>query len=145
MNQHQGPIRALIADDDPTTLLILKSLVDSLEVETFTATDVAGARTLLNEIVPHIAILDVLLPDGDGIDILLDIRKAHLPTAVALISATLEDFPFHKCESFHPDIIFSKPLDPTAISKWVQEQAANADQRMDKFHIQARLASANPR
>ena len=115
-NHRQGPIKALLADDDPTSLVILEALADSFKLETVTATDVAGAKRLLAKGVPQIAILDVLFPDGDGVDILLEIRKAPARTAVAFVSATLAEFPFHKCGLIQPDIIFNKPLDCRAVS-----------------------------
>jgi DNA-binding response OmpR family regulator len=127
LNKHRGPIRALIADDDPTSLLILESLANSFRVETVTATNVASAKRLLAKAAPHIAILDVLFPDGDGVDIMLEIRKAETPTAVALISASLEEFPFHKCGENRPDMIFNKPLDCRAVSGWLEKQIAILD------------------
>ncbi|MGA2439738.1 MAG: response regulator [Tepidisphaeraceae bacterium] len=138
MNTYQGPIRALVADDDPASLLILESLANSLELQTVTAMDVASARRLLRQVVPHIAILDVMFPDGDGVDILLDIRRAQMPTAVALISADLAEFPFHKCGESKPDIIFNKPLDTDAIRAWVEKQIASLDGCTDpseRLHI----------
>jgi len=138
MNYDRGPIRALIADDDPTSLLLLESLANSLDLETVTAVDVASAKRLLSQFVPHIAILDVMFPDGDGVDILLAIRNARLPTAVALISATLEEFPFHKCGTTHPDIIFKKPIDTVAIRAWVEKEVASLQGCMDpseRLHI----------
>ncbi|MGD0464277.1 MAG: response regulator [Tepidisphaeraceae bacterium] len=115
-------MNVLIVDDDPTSRLILESLAHSLKLETVTAADVASAKRLLTQVVPHMAILDVMFPDGDGVDILLDIRRARMPTAVALISATLEEFPFHKCTESQPDIIFSKPIDIEAVRAWIEKQ-----------------------
>ena len=135
MSNYREPIKALIADDDPISLMILDSLVRDLGIETLTATDVASAKTVLSYLVPQIAILDVILPDGDGVDILHAIRAAKLPTAVALISATLGDFPFHKCGSNQPDIIFSKPLDGKAITAWIIKQAKHAEERAEKVQL----------
>jgi two-component system response regulator PilR (NtrC family) len=131
MNNKHSRIRALIADDDPTSLLILESLANSLHLETVTAKDVASAKRLLAEVVPHIAILDVMFPDGDGVDILLEIRGAQMLTAVALISATLREFPYHKCGKSRPDIIFSKPLDTDAVRAWLEKQVASLNGSTD--------------
>jgi len=118
--------------------MILESLARSLKLETFAVMDVTRARGLLTRVVPHIAILDVLFPDGDGVDILLDIRRAQMPTAVAFISASLAEFPFHKCAENKPDIIFNKPLDTDAIRAWVEKQIASLDGCTDpseRLHI----------
>lgn len=125
MTNEQNSKMVLIADDDPTSLLMLEALAVAFKLETVTATSVAGAKRLLKQVTPDIAILDVLFPDGDGIDILLEIRGAGMPTAVALISATLEEFPFHKCEENQPDVIFKKPIDCQAVSSWIERHIAS--------------------
>jgi CheY-like chemotaxis protein len=121
-NRQNSPIKVLIADDDLTSLMILESVVQSLGVETATAVSVADAIATFSQFQPDIAILDVMLPDGDGIDILRNIRHSNHQTVVAMISASLVDFPFHKCETDQPDKIFSKPFDPAAIRAWIEEQ-----------------------
>ncbi|MGA2582223.1 MAG: response regulator [Tepidisphaeraceae bacterium] len=121
-DNNNGPIKVMIADDDPTSLMILETVVKSLGIETATAENVAGANALFERFQPDIAILDVMLPDGDGVDILRHIRKSKRRTAVAMISASLADFPFHKCETDQPDKIFSKPFDPVTIRSWIEEQ-----------------------
>jgi CheY-like chemotaxis protein len=72
----QSPLKALIADDDPISLMLLESLLVSLKIETYPVGDVAHARKMLTKMIPDIAILDVLLPDGDGVDILVTIRRS---------------------------------------------------------------------
>jgi two-component system, NtrC family, response regulator PilR len=126
MNQPR-PIKALIADDDPTSTLMLEWLGVSLNLQIFTATDVVTAKRLVTEIAPQIAVLDVMLPDGDGVDILHHIHNARIETAVAIISASLNEFPFHKCGKVRPDIIFSKPLDGEAIRAWFEKQVARLE------------------
>ena len=140
-NCHSGPIRALLADDDPVGLSLLTSIVESLKIEPVTATTVASAKFLLGEVVPHIAILDVQLPDGDGIDILREIRRVGLTTTVAFISATLNAFPYYKCSFSQPDIIFSKPIDTIAIYAWVQKQAEYVQGHEERPRITRRFAS----
>jgi DNA-binding response OmpR family regulator len=107
--------------------MILESVVASLGFEAVTATNVAEAKALLTRVVPQIAVLDVMFPDGDGTDILLEIHRAGLQTIVAFISATLAEFPFHKCEACRPAMIFSKPLNTRALQTWLQEQAARLE------------------
>ena len=129
MTNERNPKTVLIADDDPTSLLMLETLAAAFKLETVTATSVAGAKRLLKEVTPDMAILDVLLPDGDGVDILLEIRGAGILAAVALISATLAEFPFHKCGENKPDIIFEKPIDCHAVSSWIEKHIASLNER----------------
>jgi two-component system OmpR family response regulator len=110
----------MIVDDDPGSILITDYLVKSLGLETATASSVSEANVLFARFAPDLAILDVMLPDGDGIDILRYIRLSGHETVVAMISASLHDFPLHKCGTDQPDIIFSKPLDFNAIRAWIK-------------------------
>jgi CheY-like chemotaxis protein len=123
LTRFDGRVSALVVDDDPVGLTILESLLESMSVVTRSAAGVAEAKSLLTQFTPDIAILDVLLSDGDGAEILLTMRQANFPTAVAFITASLEEFPFHKCESSPPDMLFAKPVDESALRAWVREMA----------------------
>ncbi len=124
MSTATEPIRILLADDDSTSLFILEAIAQSLNLQIAMAMDVASAKKLLPTFRPQIAILDVLFPDGDGVDVLLDIRRMKLEASVAIISATLEQFPFHKVGTMRPDMIFKKPLDADVTRSWLEKQIA---------------------
>ena len=132
MKNNQGPIRALLTDDEPISLMLLEALMQSFSIEPISAIDVASAKKALLETVPHFAILDVLLPDGDGTEILVEIKKKGLPTAVAFITSSLMEFPFHKCESYQPDMLFTKPVDQTAVLAWIEKETPQVLQRMTR-------------
>jgi len=122
MNDRQIPVHALILDDDRGSLLILRTLLEPFPIHIHEALNVAQAREVLSKVAPDIAILDIILPDGDGIDILLDIRKSHPECAVALITANLARFPFRKCRGVMPEMILDKPMDMNVAQEWVQKQ-----------------------
>jgi DNA-binding NarL/FixJ family response regulator len=68
--------RVLIVDDHPIVLTGLVALLDSdpgLEVVA-QARSVAEVRALPDGTAPHIAIVDLQLPDGDGIDLGVELR-----------------------------------------------------------------------
>jgi CheY-like chemotaxis protein len=127
-----GIISALIADDDPIALMMLEALLRSMSIKTHCADTVCGARAVIAGLVPSIAILDVQLPDGDGLDILLAMREANLETPVAFITASLEDFPFYKCGVVQPDKLFSKPLDDTAVRAWIEQMTLSPAKASDE-------------
>jgi CheY-like chemotaxis protein len=113
-------IRVLVTDDDPVSLMLIEQVLKSLPVQCLTASSVVEAVRIINSTPPQVAILDVQLPDGDGTQILLELKAKEVASAVAFITASLLDFPFHKCASHQPDMLFAKPLDPQAIRSWVQ-------------------------
>jgi diguanylate cyclase (GGDEF)-like protein len=73
-------------DADLTRRVLVKSMPD---LEVAVARDVAGARSLLDSASGFdLALLDMRLPDGDGLEILSDIRARQLPMAVVMLTGS---------------------------------------------------------
>ncbi|MGH7280592.1 MAG: response regulator transcription factor, partial [Polyangiaceae bacterium] len=78
----------LIVDD---SLTVRMDLADAFEHAGFVArqcSTVAEARALLAKERVALVILDILLPDGDGVDLLDEIRTSHLSDAPVLLLST---------------------------------------------------------
>ena len=58
-----------------------------------------------------VIILDMMLPDGDGIEILIRVREANLPTKVAVTTAICDPARLTAIRRYKPDVILRKPLD----------------------------------
>jgi two-component system nitrogen regulation response regulator NtrX len=79
--------RILIVDDEPDIRATLEGILQRQGYETVTAGDIAqGARHLRPGDPPDVALVDLLLPDGEGTALLTRIRDLGLPTAVVMIS-----------------------------------------------------------
>jgi len=79
--------RVLIIDDDSAirrTLQLHLRAGGSREVET--AANAAAAEKLWTQFHPHIVLLDLNLPDGDGLDLFQTAQTAHLTGLVILIT-----------------------------------------------------------
>jgi DNA-binding response OmpR family regulator len=77
----------LLVEDDPA---IRRGLSDALEFagyEVFVCADGAGAVELATRHSPHLVLLDVVLPRGDGFDILAELRRARPQQAVIMLTA----------------------------------------------------------
>ena len=76
-------LRVLVVEDDREIRSLMQS---SLAVEGFevqTAVSVSEAKALLQHLTPDVLLLDLGLPDGDGIDLVREVRKRHtLPILV---------------------------------------------------------------
>lgn len=82
--------RILVVDDDPA---ILKAVDKGLRGAGFDVTGVSTAQAVVAEYLrfrPDVVILDLVLPDGDGISLCAEIRK-HGSTPVIVLSAIGDD------------------------------------------------------
>src|SRR5215208_6452694 len=65
---------ALAVDDDPNFLSALAELIEGQGFTTNVATTLRDARTQVSNRVPDVALVDLYLPDGRGIDLLKDLE-----------------------------------------------------------------------
>jgi DNA-binding NtrC family response regulator len=75
---------ALAVDDDPNFLNALAELIENQGFTTHTATTLQDARERLRHKQPDIALIDLRLPDGSGMELLRELEK--VPTEVIVIT-----------------------------------------------------------
>lgn len=80
--------RVLIVDDELAARLIMQATLEEAGFAVTAAASVAEARAALDEGMPDLLILDVLLPDGDGISLCAEIRARPDGRAVPIAMAT---------------------------------------------------------
>jgi DNA-binding response OmpR family regulator len=85
----------LIVDDSLTVRSDLEEAFGDEQLETISCATIAAARAMLEEEPIGLIVLDVLLPDGDGIDLLKEIRAtpklAELPVLILSTEAEVRD------------------------------------------------------
>ena len=69
------PYKMLIVEDDPPTSKLLVQVFDCAKNQLFTAATLAEAREKLRTNRTDLIILDRILPDGDGLELCVEIRK----------------------------------------------------------------------
>src|ERR1035437_7556635 len=82
----------LVVDDDVATTLLIQGTLSSRGFQVVCAFDVAGATTVIEERHPDLILLDVNLPDGNGLDLCrkLKAEPGTAQTPVLFISANEE-------------------------------------------------------
>ena len=65
---------ALAVDDDPNFLSALAELIEGQGFTTNTACTLRDARSLVTHRTPDVALVDLYLPDGSGIELLKDLE-----------------------------------------------------------------------
>lgn len=118
----------LIVDDSFTVRMNLAEILDGAGLPALGCATLAQARqTLANQSFP-LVILDVLLPDGDGVDLLREIR-ASAPacrTAVMLLSTEAEVRDRIRGLTTGADDYIGKPYDPSYVVARARELVRSA-------------------
>src|SRR5712691_9900234 len=78
--------RVLIVDDDRDTAEFLKLLVEPRGDLARTASDAAEARDVFRAWRPEVVLMDLILPDADGLDLLRHFKEASPETQVIMVT-----------------------------------------------------------
>ena len=76
--------RVLLVDDDPDSLGAAKEILESCGHDVATADSLAGARALLGGNTPEVLLLDLMLPDGNGLELLDELADTGLRKIVLI-------------------------------------------------------------
>ena len=79
--------RLLIVDDDPDILRVLKANLELYGYEAILAESWAKANEVLNAQFPDLILLDLTLPDGDGLDICRQLKSTYPKIPVIMLTA----------------------------------------------------------
>jgi DNA-binding response OmpR family regulator len=110
--------RTLLVEDDPDTCEALTRILRRRGYEVDCAMSVHEAFDKLNDR-PACIVLDLMLPDGNGIDLLRRVREGNLPIRVAVATGTADTDLMSDAILLKPDAFFTKPLDATELVSWL--------------------------
>ncbi len=80
----------LVVEDDPASQSILARLLKTRGYEVCTAGTSDEAQAVTKRVKPHLALVDIVLPEVSGVDFLRWVRKNHPETQVIMLSALEE-------------------------------------------------------
>ncbi len=80
--------RALIVDDNPTNLLLMTALLSAWGVETTTAASAEDALAVIEERTFDVAIVDMLMPGMDGLDLATQLHE-HVPRLPTILASSV--------------------------------------------------------
>ncbi|HEX5175549.1 MAG TPA: sigma-54 dependent transcriptional regulator [Chthoniobacteraceae bacterium] len=139
----------VIVDDERPILMTLEALLKRHGYVTHLASTASAGRTLVNKVRPALVLLDLGLPDGDGLDVLRDLRREHGGIQVIILTAhdslnnaiaSIKEGAFH---------FISKPYAPeelmSLIARAIEQRqlvAEAATLRAEKQQLSRRLEKA---
>ena len=128
--------RVLIVDDSQTVRMNLLDVIGAAQMPAAACATLAEARQALSKEQFSLVLLDVLLPDGDGIELLEEIRASpgSGDTAVMLLSTELEVHDRIRGLKNGADEYVGKPYDPNFV-------VARARELMRRDNVKSSAAS----
>ena len=130
--------RVLIVDDEPNVRLSYRAV---LEAEGYGVEEANSAATALEKlVVSHfdLAILDLRMPEVDGLDLLAQMRKRGLSTPAVMITAYGELPNAVKAIKLGAIDFLQKPLTPDQLRQIVAEIIARHEDRQAPTEIEAK-------
>lgn len=130
----KGKYKILLADDEPDILDFLSYNLRKEGFEVFTALDGVKALKLAKAVIPHLIILDVMMPNMDGIAACEEMNKVPaLDNSIKIfLTARVEDFSQIAGFEAGADDYVSKPIKPkvliSRINALLRRLPSNVDQ-----------------
>lgn len=106
----------LLIDDDVELCELLSSWLSQEGFQVRACHDGASARKALAELEPDAVVLDVMLPDGSGLEVLKQLRSEHAELPVLMLSARGEPLDRILGLELGADDYLAKPCDPRELT-----------------------------
>jgi DNA-binding response OmpR family regulator len=112
-----SPTRIVIADDDPTILTLLQTTVQNSGMECVVAREGDEALQLVRSTTADAIVLDILMPNMDGLEVLAAIRndQALRRVRVLMLSALQQETDIVRAFSLGADDYVTKPFSPVEV------------------------------
>ena len=118
----KNKIKILLVDDEPDVIEVLSYNLSNLGYEILSASDGVKAIKVANANVPDLIIMDVMMPNMNGIDACIKLRKNKKfnSTIVMFLSARGEDFKYIEAFEAGADDYITKPIKPKVLMSKVK-------------------------
>jgi len=114
--------RILIVDDEGDFIELVKFRLANLRCEFLVANDGVHALSLAREGRPHLILLDILLPDLDGLSVCEILRRQPATKKIPIIfMSALSSSVTRRTATMNAEDFFTKPLDLGRLEKRVSE------------------------
>ncbi len=114
--------KIIIADDDPLLLSTVESIIDDAGYEAFTACDGDEVIRLLDTCMPDLVITDIVMPDKEGIETIMEIKKTFPAMKIIAMSGSghQKDQYLSNAQILGADAVIAKPFTPDQLTDLVE-------------------------
>jgi two-component system alkaline phosphatase synthesis response regulator PhoP len=102
----------LVVDDEPGALILAGIMLERAAFSVLKASSAQTARETLEQQTPHLILLDITLPDRNGIDVCVWIRQqpALEKTPVIMLSGLSDGVTIERCKAAGANDFLIKPI-----------------------------------
>lgn len=104
-------VTILLVEDDPRAAKWIRIALEERGAKLLWATRIDQARLLVERHQPEIALLDVSLPDGNGLDLIVELRTQELPCACVVLTGNPESSVARIAAGLGVTEFLAKPVD----------------------------------
>lgn len=143
MGDFSTTVSLLAVDDDPLSLDLVRDALGSMGVRILTAATGEAARAALAAERPQIVLLDLMLPDVSGLELLEEITQTAPATDVLLLTGHYT--PESAVEAIRKGAsdYLTKPIKISALRARVKELVDEAGKRLEAARLEAEMLQAN--
>ena len=125
--------RILVVDDEPRIRLALRSCLEAEGYEVEEASDGAQALDAIVQHVPDLMLLDLAMPNVDGVRTLTELQKLHgqLKPLVIVLTAWGSEPAMLKVIGLGAELYLEKPIDPETLRRAVSAVLQRDKQTME--------------
>jgi DNA-binding NtrC family response regulator len=131
--------KIIIIDDDMLTRVSTADLIKSWGYEVETAASFNEGLKLVNEAVPDVAIIDLRLPDGDGMELLSLIREQHPQVDAVILTGHASIDSAIEAIKKGAENYLEKPSDPNRLFVTLKKIAEKKDMRSEIVTLRRQL------
>jgi DNA-binding response OmpR family regulator len=124
--------RILVLDDEPSILLMIKKMLEREGHEVDLALNGLEGMALFEKNKPDLVITDIIMPEKEGLETILELRKKHPELRIIAISGGGRIGPqgyLPSAKYLGADMVFQKPLVPkefiAAVTKLLDKTNGN--------------------
>jgi DNA-binding response OmpR family regulator len=121
------PIRVLLVEDNDDTLNYLSKFLSSRGYHVHTAVDLASALHVASQVELDIIVSDIELPDGSGLELLWNLRRANSTIPAVALSGFGSSADVELSRSAGFAIHLTKPVDFRQLEDTIRHVAASTN------------------
>lgn len=135
----------LLVDDEPDTVRLVRKILQADGCQVVEAAEAESALRLYHEIRPDVILLDIILPQRDGLEVLREIRQTDPYTGIIMVSALTSERMTIDAMLSGADDYMSKPFPLREMRVRIRQVLEKTALRRDNAQLQAQLDRANAR